>query len=241
MTRQTRHRPGGVASEALLESIASITDECGAKQVAAKVREYLGPVLKADRSEQERLTVCSQQIAKSHSSFVVNLLRISMARVSSEHPPALLTAYVELASLGLEGLSVLRTFLKGRPHEVEVQRYMLLRKLVSLAWYHQALHQAWLLYNALCCQCWQTKAASLTTHSVSGQTTPLLSPNTSNTEIGSLVAGTVLNIILSIVEQGSIQPNLCKIMTIVHDYSCITEWLRYNIRMLQARLFDLSP
>jgi len=226
MTRQTRQEAGGVTPKVLLDNVASSLKADAAKQALADVRAYLDPVLKAARLQQENPTASSQRLAKSHSTFVVNLLRVSLAKITSEQSPALQTAYIELASLGLEGLSVLRSSLKGRPHEVEVQRYMLIRKLLSLSCHQQALQQSCLLYNALCCQCWQTEAAILMTHSVTYRTQPLPRPDDSNNEISNLVVGSVLDMLLSIVEQSGIQRNLCKVMIVVHDYECITEWLR---------------
>ncbi len=221
-----RQEAGGVTPKVLLDSVASMLETNAAEQALADVREYLDPVLKAARLQQRNPTAGSQRLAKSHSTFVVNLLRVSLAKITSEQPPALQGAYIELASLGLEGLSVLRSSLKGRPHEVEVQRYMLIRKLVSLACHQQALQQSCLLYNALCCQCWQTEAAILMTHSITYRTQPLPRPDESNSEIGNLVVGGVLNMLLSVVEQSGIQRNLSKVMIVVHDYECITEWLR---------------
>lgn len=223
MTRQTRQEAGGVTPKVLLDNVASSLKADAAKQALADVRAYLDPVLKAARLQQENPTASSQRLAKSHSTFVVNLLRVSLAKITSEQ---LQTAYIELASLGLEGLSVLRSSLKGRPHEVEVQRYMLIRKLLSLSCHQQALQQSCLLYNALCCQCWQTEAAILMTHSVTYRTQPLPRPDDSNNEISNLVVGSVLDMLLSIVAQSGIQRNLCKVMIVVHDYECITEWLR---------------
>ncbi len=223
-----RQEAGGVTPKVLLDSVASILEANAAKQALADVREYLDPVLRAARLQQRSPTASSQRLAKSHSTFVVNLLRVSLAKITSEQSPALQTAYIELASLGLEGLSMLRSSLKGRPHEVEVQRYMLIRKLVSLACHQQALQQSCLLYNALCCQCWQTgrTAAIVMMHSVTYRTQPLPRPDDSNNEISNLVVGSVLNMLLSIVEQSGIQRNLSKVMIVVHDYKCITEWLR---------------
>ena len=223
-----RQEAGGVTPKVLLDSVASMLEANAAEQALADVREYLDPVLKAARLQQRNPTAGSQRLAKSHSTFVVNLLRVSLAKITSEQSPALQTAYIELASLGLEGLSVLRSSLKGRPHEVEVHRYMLIRKLVSLACHQQALQQSCLLYNALCCHCWQTgrTAAIVMTHSVTYRTQPLPRPNDSNNEMSNLFVGSVLNMLLSIVEQDGIQPNLSKVMIVVHDYECITEWLR---------------
>ncbi len=225
MTRQLRQEAGRITPKVLLDSVASILEANAAEQALADAREYLEPVLTAARLQQ---TASSQRLAKSQSTFVVNLLRVSLAKITNEQSPALQTAYIELASLGLEGLSVLRSSLKGRPHEVEVQRYMLIRKLVSLACHQQALQQSCLLYNALCCHCWQTgrTAAIVMTHSVTYRTQPLPRPNDSNNEMSNLFVGSVLNMLLSIVEQSGIQPNLSKVMIVVHDYECITEWLR---------------
>ncbi|KAA6417398.1 MAG: cell division-associated BIMB-like, partial [Trebouxia sp. A1-2] len=119
MTRQTRQEAGGVTPKMLLDSVASILEANAARQALDDVREYLDPVLRAARLQQKNPTASSQRLAKSHSTFVVNLLRVSLAKIASEQAPALQTAYIELASLGLEGLSVLRSSLKGRPHEVE--------------------------------------------------------------------------------------------------------------------------
>lgn len=226
MTRQTRQHVGGVSSKALLASMALIKDEKAAIDTLASVRDYLEPVLKAAPSQHGSLTASSQRLAKPYCSFVVHLLQAAMPKIVSEQMPALTTVYVELASLGLESLSVLRGSLKGRPHEVEVQRYILLRKLVSLACYHQAMQQAWLLYDALCCHCWQKDADSFINQGITGQTEPLPKPDTGNIEIGNLVVGTVLNLLLSVVEQGSLQSELCKVMSIVRDYESIMEWLR---------------
>lgn len=228
MTRQTRQEAGGVTPKMLLDSVASILEANAARQALDDVREYLDPVLRAARLQQKNPTASSQRLAKSHSTFVVNLLRVSLAKIASEQAPALQTAYIELASLGLEGLSVLRSSLKGRPHEVEVQRYMLIRKLVSLACHQQALQQSCLLYSALCCQCWHTgrTAAIVMTHSITYRTQPLPRPDDSNSEICNLVVGSVLNMLLSVVEQSEIQRNLSKVMIVVHDYKCITQWLR---------------
>ncbi len=225
MTRQLRQEAGRITPKVLLDSVASVLEANAAEQALADAREYLEPVLTAARLQQ---TASSQRLAKSQSTFVVNLLRVSLAKITNEQSPALQTAYIELASLGLEGLSVLRSSLKGRPHEVEVQRYMLIRKLVSLACHQQALQQSCLLYNALCCHCWQTgrTAAIVMTHSVTYRTQPLPRPNDSNNEMSNLFVGSVLNMLLSIVEQDGIQPNLSKVMIVVHDYECITEWLR---------------
>lgn len=228
MTRQLRQEAGRITPKVLLDSVASISEASAAEQALADAREYLEPVLTAARLQQRHPTASSQRLAKSQSTFVVNLLRVSLANITSEQSPALQTAYIELASLGLEGLSVLRSSLKGRPHEVEVQRYMLIRKLVSLACHQQALQQSCLLYNALCCQCWHTgrTAATVMMHSVTYRTQPLPRPNDSNNEISNLVVGSVLNMLLSVVEQSGIQRNLSKVMIVVHDYECITEWLR---------------
>lgn len=225
MTRQLRQEAGRITPKVLLDSVASVLEANAAEQALADARAYLEPVLTAARLQQ---TASSQRLAKSQSTFVVNLLRVSLAKITNEQSPALQTAYIELASLGLEGLSVLRSSLKGRPHEVEVQRYMLIRKLVSLACHQQALQQSCLLYNALCCHCWQTgqTAAIVMTHSVTYRTQPLPRPNDSNNEMSNLFVGSVLNMLLSIVEQDGIQPNLSKVMIVVHDYECITEWLR---------------
>ena len=217
---------GGSSSKVLLKNLESVDNETAAKLTLAEVRKYLQPVLKAASSHQGSLKAGCQPLGKLYASFVVNLLRTSMTKVTSEHKPSLRAVYVELALLGLESLSVLRTFLKGRPHEVEIQRYLLLRTLVSLECYDQAVQQSWLLYNALCCHCCHKNVASLKTQYATDKQQPLPSPEMGNAELGNLMVGTVLNLLLSIVEQGSMQSDFSKVLTIVHDFDLTIAWLR---------------
>lgn len=206
----------------------SLTSLQDANELLADATKQLEPLFDAARSPHDRSTACSQRTAKSYSACVVHLLRNAMSQLNAEKPQALRAVIVQLASLGLEGLSVLRDSLKGKAYEVEVQRYMLLRKLVALKSHSDAVQQAWLLYMALCCQCWQQKDSAMIQadcNSFSAQPLPV-ADEASNIEIASLVIGTVLNLLLSIIEQGSLQAEMSKVMAIVHDHKAIMSWLR---------------
>lgn len=217
----------------LLERASHLTCEAAAEQVITDAKgyleTYLEPFLKAAGPQCSRSAARTQRTAKSCSSFVIHLLQAAMSQVTDEQPPGLREAAIRLASLGLEALSVLRRTLKGKPYEVEMQRYMLLRKLMSLKSYSSAMSQAWLLYTALCCQCWQPMPAQPPSDCNGASIQPLPMADTcSNTEVASLVTGTVLNLLLSITEQGVLHSEISKIMTIANNHGAIMSWLRWG-------------
>ena len=225
MTRQGRQQ-AMARPPSSLENLALLMSGVTARQVITDTQKYLEPVLSLAHSPPGCNTACSQRTAKLYFSFVVQLLKTSMAQITLEqaHPERIAAA--QLAAIGLEALSVLRGSLKGKLHEVEVQRYMLVRKLVLFKSYSDAVHQAWLLYTALSCQCWQPAAAILLDCDGNPAQSLPKADRPSNTEIASLVSGTVRNLLLSIVEQGTPQSDMSKVATLVNDYEAIMSWLR---------------
>ena len=217
----------------LLESASNLTCVAAAQQLIidakAYLEPYLEPCLKAAGPQLGCSAACTLRTAKSCSTFVIHLLRAAMTQVTDEKSPGLREAVIQLASLGLEALSVLRGTLKGKPYEVEMRRYMLLRNLMSLKSYSNAMRQAWLLYMALCCQCWQPMAAQPPSDCNGASTQPLPMADTcSNSEVASLVIGTVLNLLLSITEQGILHTEVSKVTTIANDHGAIMSWLRWG-------------
>ena len=232
MTRQARQQTAA-GPPGLLERAASLANEAVAFQVLAEAKAYIGQVNRAARchsgriaASNQQLAAPNQQLARCYAPFVIKLLRAAMDQLAVEQPPALKTAIAQLASFSLEGLSSLRKSLKGKPYEPEMQRYMLVRRLVLVAAYKDAAHHAWLLYEALCCQDWQSAAEVLPVgNKVEPQPLPK-AENSSNSEIASLVMGAALNLLLSLTEQGVLHHNSSKILTIVRDFASITSWLR---------------
>ena len=222
MTRPERQQIA--APPKLPEDAFPISNETAAQRIYTDARSCLEPLLK---SADGRSTACTPRTAKSYSSFVIHLLRSAMAQITDQQPSGLRNIIVQLAFLSLEALSLLRESLKGKPYEVEMQRYVLVRKLVSLRSYSNATYQAWVLYMALCSQCWQPMSALPPSDCNAVPTRPLPVADTcSNTEIASLVVGTVLNLLLSIVEQDNLQSAKHQVMTIVHDHEAIMSWVR---------------
>lgn len=222
MTRSERQQTAALTR--LLEDAFPVTNETAAQQIFTDARSYLEPLLKPAGGCS---TACTQRTAKTYSSFVIHLLRAAMAQVTEHQPSRLTNTIVQLASLSLEALSILRESLKGKPYEVEMQRYVLVRKLVSLRSYRNAMHQAWVLYMALCCQCWQPMSALPPSDCNAVPARPLPVADTCRSkEIASLVVGTVLNLLLSVVEQDNFQSAKNQIMTIVQDHGAIMSWVR---------------
>lgn len=222
MTRSQRQQTAALPR--LLEDAFPVSNETAAQQIVTDARSYLEPLL---NSAGGCSTPCTQRTAKTYSSFVIQLLRAAMAQVTEHQPSCITNTIVQLASLSLEALSILRESLKGKPYEVEMQRYMLVRKLVSLKSYRNAMHQAWVLYMALCCQCWQPMSALPPSDCNAVPARPLPVADTCRSkEVASLVVGTILNLLLSVVEQDNFPSTENQIMTIVQDHEAIMSWVR---------------
>ena len=205
------------------------SSEAAARQCLSDAKRYLEPVFKAARGKQNGLAAKDATAWRPYSAFVVSLSRISSSQITADQPPLLMSAVMQLASLGLTSLSLLRNNLKGKLYEVEVQRYMLVRKLVCLHNYSDAAQQAWLLYTALCCKPWQpaSNTAPIDAESMQHSAQRLPEPDTSShAEVSSLIVGTVLNLLLSVIEQGCLQSEEARLMTIVHDYRAVVSWIR---------------
>ena len=146
-------RKGGAASPspehldillAALKSAKSTTEVAGAVQAISDIVSSL--------SLQTRTSVHSQQ-AKQLATFYIEVIKQVFVRLSANQQVELLSACLQLARLALNGLHAARHVLKGRSYEVEVQHYALVRRLVSLKAFPEALEQGWVLFARLC-QLW---------------------------------------------------------------------------------------
>ena len=57
------------------------------------------------------------------------------------------------------------------------------------------------------------------------ETWSLPAPESHNAEISSLVVGTVLNLFISIVEQGTIKADLPMVMSVINNFEAVAAWL----------------
>ena len=121
--------------------------------------------------------------------------------------PARLQTAVSIAEHSLKGLNTVRKIIKGRPFEVEVQHYTLVRKLVALRAFKEAAQQGWQLLAALC-RLWPVQQTPQPVSDNSCSSKPGL-PEPPATGSGALaeqaapiVVGVVLNILISTIELG---------------------------------------
>ena len=226
MARPDR-QPIAPASQAILDALAAAQDAQAARQVYMQAESFLQPVLAQSDSGRASSNTRRQPIGKAYSIFLVQLLKGSMARLTSDVVPAMRETLVQLAVIGLEGLAAVRMSLKGRPHEVEVLRYTLVRRLVLLAYFSRALDQSWLIYCALCCQCWQASTEQLACNIEPTSLQCIPYPDVSeDAEVATLVAGTVLNMLLSFSEHKEINKQVSKLLHVSASLKTILAWLK---------------
>lgn len=221
MVRRDR-QPIAVDAQTLLDTLTAARDDTALRSVCNKVEHYLQPVVaRSDRGQ------ASSAAGRPYSLFLAQLLKQSLARLTDDVLPAVRESLFQLATLGLEGMAAIRAALKGRPHEVEVLRYTLVRKLVLLACFSKASEQSWLIYCALCYQCWQANSERLFCNMEPAKLQPIPFPDRSeDSEVATLVAGTVLNMLLSFSEQTVSDKQIPKLVHVSANLETITAWLR---------------
>ena len=156
--------------------------------------------------------------------------------------PARLQTAVGIAEQSLRGLNAVRKILRGRPFEVEVQHYALVRKLVALKAFQEAAQQGWQLLAALC-RLWPVQQSPQPGSDDSCSSKPGL-PEPPATGGGALaeqaapiVVGVVLNLLISTIELGGSCAQLVEMTCISAG---VHAWLRYYPPFKNGRRVQLS-
>jgi hypothetical protein len=92
-------------------------------------------------------------LARAFAPFLVHLVKLAFGLLADQAACACdgeLHAAADLAEAGVSGLEALRGALRGRPHELEVQRYTLVRRLAGRRLLARAAAQAERLLAAIC-------------------------------------------------------------------------------------------
>ena len=92
-------------------------------------------------------------LARAFAPFLVQLVKLAFGLLADQAACACereLHAAADLAEAGVVGLEALRGALRGRPHELEVQRYTLVRRLAGRRLLARAAAQAERLLAAIC-------------------------------------------------------------------------------------------
>ena len=159
--------PGANEADALLLELACAADAGVLSAAAPAATRFMQPVLQPCSTSGD-----TAALARVFAPFLVRLVKLAFGLLADWGTlcgDAELHAAAGLAEAGVAGLDALRSALRGRPREIEVQRYTLVRRLAARRLHARAAAQAELLHTAICSRwgCADTAAAG------KGRSTPL--------------------------------------------------------------------
>ena len=131
----------------LLQHLREAQTPDGLNTAHTDTRAFLEPLLHDSAGAYGHGDQDLAALSRKYAPFLVDYLKVSFARLSD---PGLAAALVQHVVLGISGLEALRSSLKGRPDELEIQRHSLVCKLVSLQLYSAAAEEGWQLYRIIC-------------------------------------------------------------------------------------------
>lgn len=141
-------RPGGADAEALLTEVARAADAGALSAAAPAAIHFVQPVLQPCLNKHD-----TAALARVFAQFLVRLVKLAFGLLADSATcsgDAGLHAAADLAEAGVAALDALRSALRGRPREIEVQRYTLVRRLAARRLHARAAAQAELLHTAIC-------------------------------------------------------------------------------------------
>ena len=124
------------------------TSQTDVQLIAAynSICSFLKPLLDIEDASSSCKKPDLDVLSRKFGHFLVNYLKASFAKLADN---GLVTLVVQHFDLGLRGLEVLRSTLKGKQDELEIQRYNLVCRLVSLQQYASAAEQGWRLCSCI--------------------------------------------------------------------------------------------
>lgn len=137
-------------ASSLLTAIIDATSASDLNAAQSGLQEFLEPLLsfeagQACRDERESLAAFSSR----YGPLLIEILKHSNAKLSRPLDSENARGYYSITSVALDGLHAIRSSLQGRPFEVEVQRYALLRKLFALGFFEEAMKQAEIIISSM--------------------------------------------------------------------------------------------
>ena len=132
------------------------TSQTDVQLIAAynSICSFLKPLLDIEDASSSCKKPDLDVLSRKFGHFLVNYLKASFAKLADN---GLVTLVVQHFDLGLRGLEVLRSTLKGKQDELEIQRYNLVCKLVSLQQHASAAEQGRRLCSCIC-RSWGTQS-----------------------------------------------------------------------------------
>jgi hypothetical protein len=174
-------------------------------------------------SSQKQSTAALKSLTTKFGAFLIEVLKETTNGLSRPSDSESLQVYVNIISKSLDSLHLIRSTLKGRHFEVEIQRYAFLRKLVVLHRHDDALGHAHCIL-----QCVSTSWGLSQKPSQGTLETPALPApgNSQPPEAVALVSGTVIHLLVCMVEHSCTEVASRDSLQLASLLESLPPWLR---------------
>lgn len=204
-----------------MEQLAEAGTSSDLQAVYTSCSALLQPVVASREHHSEKSGETTAALSRQYAPFLVEYLKASFARLRE---PGLALALVQHVVLGINGLEALRSSLKGRPDELEIQRHSLVCRLVALQLYDAAAEQGWQLLRIICCK-WGVQPRGQTRSSQQDAELPPPHKDEPRERIA-VVVGLAANLLHSVVcSKGALAAQLSALPTLAHG---LAPWLRHG-------------
>ena len=188
------------------------------------ISTFLSPLDEIDAtSSQKQYNTALKSATTKFGAFLIEVLKETANGLSNPTDPESLEIYINIISKALDSLHVIRSTLKGRQFEVEIQRYSFLRKLVVIQRHHDALQHAKCIL-----QCVTTSWALQEKQCQEALAVPALPApgNSQPPEAVALVAGTVIHLLVCLVDHTDAADGSVDFMQLAPCLGSLAPWLR---------------
>lgn len=191
-------RRQGISNEAkaILDAVVnakSLTDLTAAK---TDLETHLAPLLKIRDGKESNDSVTS--LSSRYGGLLIELLKYTDLSLSRPLEPEPLRIHSDLTDTALSCLHIIRSALKGRFFEVEVQRYAFLRRLFAQRCYHESAKEAEIIFESMRTS-WGLKSSCTTKAGESVSLLPLPDKR-QNSDSVALGVGVGIHLIICILE-----------------------------------------
>jgi hypothetical protein len=190
----------------------------------SEVERFLSP-LSAGLAEGE---VASLSAAKKYATWLVQFMKSAFDLLGSSMPGQRQEVLVSCACLAVDRIRTARLAIKGRPLEIELQIYSLVRKLVAIGQYRIAAKYGRALYISVCSHC-GSNVSSVGAFAESAEWPPPPQPSREcDQQAPGLLVCALLNALLCAAEAPTAPEALRRLRQTVPALSGIGAWLRWD-------------
>jgi hypothetical protein len=211
-------------AQTVLDTLIQANSLKALKLSEESIARFLNPLHDNDGpSSRKHSSTALKSLTTKFGAFLIEVLKESTQCLSRPCDSESLQIYINIVSKLLDSLHVIRSTLKGRHFEVEIQRYAFLRKLVVLQRHDDAL-----LHAKCILQCVSTSwGLSAKPCGVALATPPLPAPGNSQApEAVALVSGTVIHLLVCLMEPSCRDVASSDLMQLAPLLESLAPWLR---------------